>query len=101
VKIELADGRIVNSETVTVYFAQEPYIVYPNPVPQYHPLTLISNDPDIAQLEVFNMLGQKVFEKTLNDFSNTIPTDRFSKGIYLLRVLKDNQPQATLKLIVY
>ena len=101
VKIELMDGRIVNSETVTVYFAQKPYIVYPNPVPQYHPVNLISNDPDIAQLEVFNTLGQKVFEKTLNDFSNTIPTDRLSKGIYLLRVVKDNQPQATLKLIVY
>lgn len=101
VRIELVDGRIINSETVTVYFAQEPYIVYPNPVPQFQPVTLISNDPDIAQLEIFNTLGQKVFEKILNDFSNTIPTDRLSKGIYLLRVVKDNQPQATLKLIVY
>jgi hypothetical protein len=101
VKIELMDGRIINSETVTVYFANEPYIVYPNPVPQNQPVTLITNDPDIAQLEVLNTLGQKVFERTLNDFSNTIPTDRLSKGIYLLRVVKDNQPQATLKLIVY
>jgi subtilase family protein/type IX secretion system substrate protein len=101
VKIELMDGRIINSETVTVYFAQEPYIVYPNPTPQNHPVTLITNDPDIEQLEIFNTLGQKVFEKTLNDFSNTIPTDRLSKGIYLLRIVKDNQAQATLKLIVY
>ncbi|TMI80999.1 MAG: T9SS type A sorting domain-containing protein [Bacteroidetes bacterium] len=101
VKIELMDGRVVNSETVTVYFAQEPYIVYPNPVAQYQPVTLISNDPDIAQLEVFNTIGQKVLEKTLNDFSNTIATDRLSKGIYLLRIVKDNQAQATLKLIVY
>jgi len=101
VRIELMDGRIVYSETVTVYFAQEPYIVYPNPVPQYQAVTLISNDPDIAQLEVFNTLGQKVLEKTLNDFSNKIPTDRLSKGIYLLRVMKDNVPQATLRLIVY
>ena len=101
VKIELMDGRVVNSETVTVYFAQEPYIVYPNPVAQYQPVTLISNDPDIAQLEVFNTIGQKVLEKTLNDFSNTIATDRLSKGIYLLRIVKDNQAQATLRLIVY
>src|SRR5436190_3120266 len=101
VKIELMDGRVVNSETVTVYFAQEPYIVYPNPVAQSQPVTLISNDPDIAQLEVFNTIGQKVLEKTLNDFSNTIPTDRLSKGIYLLRIVKDNQAQATLRLIVY
>jgi len=101
VKIELMDGRVVNSETVTVYYAKEPYIVYPNPVPQSQPVTLISNDPDIAHLQIFNTIGQKVFEKTLNDFSNTIPTDRLSKGIYLLRIVKDNQAEATLKLIVY
>ena len=101
VRIELMDGRVINSETVTVYYAKEPYIVYPNPVPQYQPVTLISNDPDITQLQIFNTIGQKVFEKTLNDFSNTIPTDRLSKGIYLLRIVKDNQGEATLKLIVY
>ncbi|HET9824245.1 MAG TPA: T9SS type A sorting domain-containing protein, partial [Chitinophagaceae bacterium] len=86
---------------VTVYFANEPYIIYPNPVRQYQSVTLITDDPDIAQLQVFNTIGQKVFEKTLNDFRNTIPTDRLSKGVYLLRIVKDNQLQATLKLIVY
>jgi hypothetical protein len=101
VKIELMSGRGINSETVTVYFAQEPYILYPNPVAQNQPVTLVSNDPDIAQLQVFNTMGQKIFEKTLKDFSNAIPTDRFSKGIYLFRILKDNQTQGTLKLIVY
>jgi hypothetical protein len=101
VQIVLLDGRVIDSETVTVYYAAEPYIVYPNPVPQNHPVTLISNDPDIAQLQVYNTLGQKLSEKTLSDFSNTIPTDRLAKGIYLLRIVKDNQAQATLKLIVY
>src|SRR5262249_52478782 len=98
VQIVLLDGRVIDSETVTVYYAAEPYIVYPNPVPQNHPVNLISNDPDIAQLQVYNPLGQKLFEKTLSDFSNTIPTDRLAKGIYLLRIVKDNQAQATLKL---
>lgn len=101
VKIELSDGRIIYSESVTVYFAKEPYILYPNPVPQYQPVTIISNDPDIAQLQIFNTMGQKVFEKTIKDFSNIIATDRLSKGIYLLRIVKDNQLQATLKLVVY
>ena len=101
VKIELFDGRIIYSETATVYFANELYIIYPNPVPQSHDATLISNEPDIAQLQVFNSIGIKLFEKTLNDWSNTIPTGKLSKGIYLLRIIKDNRLQKTLKLVVY
>jgi Subtilase family/Secretion system C-terminal sorting domain len=101
VKIELLDGRIIYSETATVYFANEPYIIYPNPVPRYQDVTIISSDPDVAQLQLFNSLGVKLYEKTLNDWSNTIPTGRLSKGIYLLRIIKDNQLQQTLKLVVY
>src|SRR6266487_4199584 len=101
VKIELLDGRIIYSETATVYFASEPYIIYPNPVPQYQDVTLISNDPGTVELQVFNSMGMKLFEETLNDWSNTISTGKFSKGIYLLRIIKDNQLQKTLKLIVY
>jgi hypothetical protein len=101
VKIELLDGRIIYSETATVYFASEPYIIYPNPVPQYQDVTLISNDPGTVELQVFNSIGVKLFEETLNDWSNTIPTGKLSKGIYLLRIIKDSQLQKTLKLVVY
>ena len=101
VKIELFDGRIVYSENVTVYFAKEPYILYPNPVPQDQQVTLISTDADVAQMQLFNTVGQKIFEKTFNDFINTIPTNGLSKGIYFLRIVKDGQLQKALKLIVY
>jgi len=101
VRIELQDGRVYYSEIVTVYFANEPYIVYPNPVRQYQDVTVISNDPGIAQMQMFNSTGMKLYEKTLSDWSNIISTARLSKGIYLLRIVKDNQLQKTLKLIVY
>jgi hypothetical protein len=101
VKIELFDGRIIYSETATVYFAKELYIIYPNPIPQYHDVTLISNSSDIAQLQIFNSLGIKLYEQTINDWSSIIPTGGLSKGIYLLRIIKENQLQKTLKLIVY
>jgi len=100
VKIELLDGRIIYSEAVTLYFANEPYIVYPNPVPQHQDVTLISNEPSSLQLQIFNSMGAKIFEKTLNDWKNTLPTGKLSKGVYLLRIIKDNQLQKTLKLVV-
>jgi hypothetical protein len=101
VKIELKDGRVIYSETVTVYFANEPYIIYPNPVHQYQDLTLISNDPGISRVQLFNSIGAKLYEKTIDNWSNTISTGKLSKGIYLIRITKDNQLQKTLKLVVY
>jgi hypothetical protein len=100
VKIELLDGRIIYSEAVILYFANEPYIVYPNPVPRYQDVMLISNEPSSLQLQIFNSMGAKIFEKTLNDWKNTLPTGKLSKGVYLLRIIKDNQLQKTLKLVV-
>lgn len=102
VKIELLDGRIIYSEPETIYFAKEPYIIYPNPVPRYQDVTIIGNDSENAELQVFNSLGVKVYEKKkLNDWMNTISTNKLSKGIYLLRFTKDDQLQKTLKLVVY
>jgi hypothetical protein len=100
VKIELIDGRVIYSETETIYFANEPYLVYPNPVPRYQDVTIINNDADSASLQVFNSLGVKVYEKNLTDWINHIPTGKFSKGLYLLRIIK-NEKLNTLKLIVY
>ena len=101
VKIELLDGRIVYSEDVTVFFAKEPYIIYPNPVRQDQPVTLVSEDPDVIEVQLFNTVGERVFEKSVNDFANSIPTVKLSKGVYVLRIIKGNQLQKTLKLIVY
>jgi len=100
-KIELLNGGIIYSEPTTLYYAEEPYLVYPNPVPQYHDVTIINNNPDVAQLEIFNSTGMKMFEQTLSDWSNIISTNKLGKGIYLLRVVKNSEVQKTLKLIVY
>jgi hypothetical protein len=101
VKIELMDGRVIYSETTTVYFAEEPYLVYPNPVRQNQDIIVINNDPDIALVQIFNSVGEKLFEKTLNDWSNAISTGKLSKGLYFFRIIKNNVPQKTLKLVVY
>jgi len=100
-KIELQNGTIIYTATATVYYADSPYLIYPNPVAQYHDVTVINNDPDVTQLEIFNSTGMKMFEQTLNDWSNTISTNKLSKGIYLVRLLKDSHVQKTVKLIVY
>jgi hypothetical protein len=100
-KLELMNGTVIYSDPITLYYANEPYFVYPNPVAQYHNVTIINNSPAVTQLQVFNSVGMKIFEQTLGDFSNPISTNRLGKGIYLFRVLKDGQLEQTLKVIVY
>jgi hypothetical protein len=100
-KIELLNGTIIYSETTTIYYANDPYVIFPNPVPQYHDVTIITNSPDVAHLQIFNSTGMKVLEQTLNDVSNTVSTNKLGKGIYLFRVIKDGELQQILKLIVY
>jgi len=100
-RIELSSGKVIYSDAITLYYAAEPYFVYPNPVPQYHDVTIISNSPDIAHLQIFNSTGMKVFEQTLNDWSSPISTNKLGKGIYLIRVIQGSELKQTLKLIIY
>jgi hypothetical protein len=101
-KIQLNDGTIIYSDTATVYyFINNVYILYPNPAPQYQPVTILSDDPDITLLQVFNSIGQKIYEKQLDQLSNQIPVGLLSKGFYFLRIVKEGKTQTMLKLVVY
>lgn len=101
-KLELAGGKVIYSEPVTVYyFAGAEFIVYPNPALQYSTITILSdNQFEPATLQVINMLGQKIYEMKLNDVSNQLPAGRFSKGIYILRITRNGQKDVTLKIFI-
>lgn len=43
----------------------------------------------IRAVEIFNLAGQKIFNKTYSDNNITIPTDNFSAGTYMVRVTSD------------
>jgi hypothetical protein len=101
VKLELLNGTIIYSEAITVYYTNGPYVIFPNPVPQYHDVTIISNNPDVAQLQIFNSTGMKISEQALNDLSNTVSMNKLGKGIYLIRIIQGGELKQTLKLIVY
>jgi hypothetical protein len=101
-KIELTNGFIIYTDLATVYyFSGNDYIVYPNPAQQYQPITILSNDLDLTRLQVFNSVGQKIYEKILDQLANEIPAGKLSKGFYFLRIIKNNRTQTMMKLVVY
>lgn len=88
---------------VTIYyFAGTEFIVYPNPAAQNQSITILSDNQllEPATLQVINMQGQKIYEMKLNDISSQLPAGRFSKGLYLLRIIRKDQKDVVLKVIV-
>ena len=102
IKLELAGGKVIYSSVETVYYLKESeFIVYPNPALQYQPITIVSdNQFGPATLQVINMQGQKVYEMELNNVSNQLPTGRLSKGLHLLRIIRKDQKDVVLKILV-
>jgi hypothetical protein len=98
--IQLSNGQLIYSDPEIIYYSSDPFILYPNPVPQQQDARLVNNDGEKRTVMIYNSIGMKVYETTLNNWMNTIPSSRFSKGLYLLRIYKEQQLEATLKMLV-
>lgn len=75
--------------------------VYPNPSNGEVTLSNLQNT-NLKKIEVYNILGAKVFSK--NDLSNinTVPLNlkNLNKGIYLLKMISDENKVKTQKLVI-
>lgn len=69
-------------------FARNAFSLYPNPTSDI--LTLNSNIADV-KLEIFNILSQKVGDKTLENGANTINLNNLASGVYMFRLSLDGK----------
>lgn len=68
---------------------------YPNPVKN----TLnLSYNKEISNVEVYNLLGQKVISNSINATTAQVDMSNLSKGAYMVKVTSDNQVK-TVKVI--
>jgi len=78
--------------------------VYPNPNHGLFTSTFTSSTRKNYNVKVLNVLGQAVYEETLNNFIGTYSREMnlstFGKGIYLV-VISDGDKKEVQKLIVY
>ena len=102
IKLDLAGGRAIYSSAETVYyFSGTEYIIYPNPVQQYHPINILADDPfPVVTLQVLNGQGQKLFTQQIIDIVTTIPSGKLSKGIYLFRFIKQGEKDKIMKVMI-
>jgi hypothetical protein len=62
-------------------------IIYPNPTTGV--LNIITT-ATVANIEVYNVMGQNVLSKTLNNGINTIDIGNLSNGVYSLQIMQNN-----------
>ncbi|MFV1883946.1 MAG: T9SS type A sorting domain-containing protein [Balneola sp.] len=78
------------------------YQNYPNPFNPSSTFSFELNEPNIAQVSVYNVFGQLVYSKNLGKLNSGVHTEtinlsNYSSGMYLLKVSAGNQSQ-TIKM---
>ena len=91
----IVDNIVVDVNLGTSAFDASSFKAYPNPVTN---VLNLSYSSEIASVEVFNMLGQKVLVKELNVAQGQIDMSGLNSGNYLVKVTADGQTK-TIKVI--
>lgn len=78
----------VSQTLATGAFDASSFSYYPNPVKN---ILTLSYSQEISNVEVFNLLGQKVFSNKMNANSVQVDMSNLPKGAYIVKVASDNQ----------
>jgi len=81
------DTNITNSIT-ELTFSPEAMILYPNPNNGRFTVSL-QGVSEKAQITVFNVMGEQVYQSALNGTNTPIEIDSKANGIYLYRIIKE------------
>lgn len=91
---ETAYGAVLN---VDEYDFINQLSIYPNPISETFTLKTNSNDISGFSIQIFNVIGKKVYEeKSLKN--KTIHVSELNSGIYILKIMHGKQ-QKTIKLV--
>jgi hypothetical protein len=73
--------------------------VYPNPFNQQATLFIQSSNNNKAQVQIFDMVGNLVWNEQINTNTNVTIGNDFSNGTYIVKVLSESGEQAIQRLV--
>lgn len=86
------DNFVITGTLSGTEYSEINYNLYPNPSQGLFTLDLPLSSPDSFQLAVYNIAGQRVFQKkNLDQGKHTIDLRELAKGMYLLKLKTSNQ----------
>ena len=99
--VTLTNGAVVYSLTAFVYyFGSKTFVLFPNPVQRFQPLTVLSNNFSANTLIVYDITGRKVLQKELTNLNENVTVSQLAKGIYIVALFNNNKKLFTGKLII-
>jgi hypothetical protein len=100
VKLVTDDGKIIYSDPVSVYILNDKeYIFFPNPV--HSTLSVLSKELYGMQLQMYNMSGQLVLNKLLEDQLESLWVEDLPAGIYTVVLFRDGKKITAKKVVKY
>ena len=92
----VAEGTLSNPRTdAPVKFA-----IFPNPSAEFMNISIPDNFLESLKLEVFDILGKRVYTQQLNNLNSRINISKWNSGIYLVRLNSSNETAALTKRFV-
>ncbi len=95
-KYEYSPVIAINSEIIEMFDISA---LFPNPAVDFFNFTYKGNEEKELLIEIYNHIGELVMDEKVNDYHNTIRTDKLSKGIYFVKFSQEGNTK-TSKLII-
>ncbi|MCB2376010.1 S8 family serine peptidase [Hymenobacter sp. BT635] len=101
VRLELADGRVIYSQTEEVQFIRLSEVqVYPNPIVAGEPLQILVAESADVRVQFYDMTGRLLRETLGTGVVKEVPTAGLAKGMYLVRVSTASGAVLTTRVVV-
>lgn len=90
-------GNVVSDTARVVFLQNDEFSFYPNPV--IDNLTVLSGAFESYKLQLFNMLGQKVFEEERTANTTQFNLSKLAAGLYIGVIVKDGKQLNKFKIL--
>lgn len=99
--IVLENGQKIYSQATTIfYFAQSPYLIFPNPASPNTLLQIHSPDLQPRLLILYDSRGQKVIQTTLTNLVSAVSLTSLTKGVYFIMIMREGEKDYSGSIII-
>jgi len=102
VVIQLANGQSITSPVDKVYYLPgNPVLIYPNPARAMQPIKMVTGEPGKYTVMVYDMNGRMIKEVWVENMIEPLPALQLKAGMYIIRIISEDNKVYHQKLIVY
>lgn len=99
IKENLISDEIDIKQIENLLNEEDYFAVYPNPA-NNNLVNICTNETENSTIEIYNSIGAKIYQTSVNTTITEISTVNFKAGIYFIQLKRENNISKTVKLVV-